>query len=363
MSELTGHRPAALGGTESRRTGARLARPIARVWTHPLAGRLRLYLLALWAAVSLNFLIPRLMPGSPSDALIAQIRAQQPDIPDRQVELIRAQFGGSDAPLFQQYLEYLGQVVRLDFGASASNYPVPVADVLAEALPWTLFLVGVSTVLAFVLGVLAGVVIGWRAGGPLDLSVSSIAMTISSLPYFWMALGALSIFGLTLGWFPITGSVNTDLIEGFNVQYILSVLYYGLLPMTTIVVASFGGWLLGMRNMMVTTLGEDYILLARAKGLSRRRIMTMYAARNAVLPSLTNFAFAIGSVVAGSLLTETVFNYPGLGSLLLTSINNRDYPVMQALFLLVTVGVLLANFVIDSLYTRLDPRAESIERS
>ncbi|MET7339413.1 ABC transporter permease [Nonomuraea sp. NPDC005650] len=322
-----------------------------------LARRLGFYAAAVWSAVTLNFLIPRLMPGNPSLAIIEELeRVSGQSLPPRTLESIQRLFGDPSANLGAQYLEYLGQMARLDLGVSIRNFPTPVSDLVWQGLPWTLLLVGSTTVVAFLIGTGLGVIAGWRAGGRFDSIVTPLTTFVSSVPYFWVALLGLWAFGFVLGWFPLAGGYDPDLPVGFNAPFALSVLHYGVLPATTIVFSAFGGWLLGMRNMTVTTVREDYVLLALAKGLSPRRVMLRYAARNAMLPNFTGFALALGGVVGGALLTEIVFSYPGIGYLLYASLQQRDYPVMQGVFFLITLTVLLANLVADSVYALLDPR-------
>ncbi|MEU0804309.1 ABC transporter permease [Streptomyces sp. NPDC005970] len=322
-----------------------------------LVRRLGFYLAAAWSAITLNFFLPRLMPGNPSSAIVEKLqRVSGQQLSASAAESIHKVFGNPDANLGRQYIDYLGQLAHFDLGISVSNFPVPVSDLLWQGLPWTLLLVGATTVIAFVLGTGIGAVAGWKAGSRFDAVVSPLTTFVSAIPYFWMALIALWLFGFQLGWFPLSGGYDADIPISFSPSFLLSVLHYGVLPATTIVFSAFGGWLLGMRNMTVTTVREDYVLLAQAKGLSNRRVMLRYAARNAVLPNFTGFALALGHVVGGALLTEVVFNYPGVGYLLFTSLQQRDYPVMQGVFFLIMLTVLLANLLADSVYALLDPR-------
>jgi peptide/nickel transport system permease protein len=332
-------------------------RPVRRRRLAWLGSRLGFYLFVTWVAITLNFFIPRLMPGDPAQAVIqamTQRNGQTP--PPETVQSIQLLFGNPDEPLFSQYLGYLGQLAHGDLGLSISQYPVPVIELVIAALPWTLVLVGSSTVIAFVIGVGLGIVVGWRPGRRLDTVATPLSTVIGVVPYFWVALLAVWLFAVQLRWAPVSGGYPPDTLPGLNLPFLLGTLHYGLLPVATIVLSSFGGWVFGQRNMMVTTLSEDYVLLARAKGLPGWKVMLRYAARNAMLPSITNFALAIGGLVGGALLTEIVFSYPGMGFLLFDAVSKRDYPTMQAVFLLITLTVLLANFVADSVYVLLDPR-------
>lgn len=317
------------------------------------------YLVALWAAVTLNFFIPRMMPGDPVDILMAKLQQRGGGVDPaarRAYELLLGT--DSDEPLIRQYLSYLGNLLRGDFGISVSDFPTPVSTVIATSLPWTVALVGIATVLAVLVGTVLGVLVGWRRGTWLDSLVPATTV-LSAVPYFWLALILVAVLGSALGWFPLLGGYDVVLTPGWNAEFLGSALYHGVLPALTIVISSVGGWLLGTRNMMVSTMAEDYVLIARAKGLRERRIMIWYAARNAVLPSVAGFAISLGFVVAGSIVTEQVFAYPGIGSKLLQAVQNNDYALMQAIFLVITVAVLAANLAVDLLYGIIDPRTRT----
>ncbi|MBM9510276.1 ABC transporter permease [Actinacidiphila acididurans] len=310
------------------------------------------YLLTAWAAISLNFLIPRIMPGNPADNLINQFHGK---LSPSAVHALRVLFGQSDQNLWQQYLSYWHSVFTGNFGTSYAYYPSKVSTVLGQSMYWTLILVTICTVLGFVIGTALGMLAGWKRGSWLD-SLVPVTTFLSSIPYFWFAIIMVYLFAITFKWFPLSGGYALDQHIGLNAGFITSALNYAVLPAATITVASIGGWLIGMRNMMVTTLSEDYVRLAEAKGLSRRRVMYTYAARNAMLPSLSGFAMSLGFVIGGSIVTEVVFNYPGIGSVLFKAAQSADYPLMSAIFLLITVLVLLANLVADLAYVFLDPR-------
>jgi peptide/nickel transport system permease protein len=318
-----------------------------------LARRLALYLGTAWAAITLNFLIPRLMPGNPVLALLARFRGR---IDPQSEKAIRQLFGLDNASLFSQYQTYLAHLFRGHLGTSFTFFPAPVSTVISSALPWTLVLVGLSTVISFSVGTLLGIVAGWKRGTWWWDALSPISTFFSAIPYFWFALIALFVLSGKLNWFPITGGYSSDLAPGFSGPFLASAVYHAVLPALTIVVASVGGWLLGMRNMMVTTMSDDYVLLAEAKGLSTRRIAFTYAARNAILPSVATFTMSLGFVVGGSVLTEIVFSYPGMGYDLYQAVSNEDFPLMQGIFLVITLVVLVANFLADLVYVFLDPR-------
>ncbi|WP_350348443.1 ABC transporter permease [Agromyces sp. G08B096] len=311
------------------------------------------YVITFWAAVTINFFIPRIMPGDPVSALIAK---NQGRISTDAIASLRTLFGlDQDTTLWQQYLDYWGLLFRGELGISFTYFPTPVAQVIAQALPWTIGLVGVATILSFTIGTLIGTGIGWRRGTWAD-SLLPISTFFSAVPYFWLALIAISIFSVTLGWFPASGSYDRSLVPAFSWEFVGSVIWYAILPATTVVIASISGWILGMRNMMVTVSSEDYVTVAQAKGLSERRVMFGYAARNAILPQVSSFALSLGFIVGGTLVMEIVFSYQGIGYYLFTAVAAKDYPLMQGIFLVITIAVLLANIVADVVYGILDPR-------
>jgi len=321
--------------------------------------KLAFYVVALWAAVTLNFFIPRLLPGNPVDILMAKLQQRGGSVDPavrRTYELLLG--SNSHESLWSQYVSYWYNMAHGDFGVSVSAFPARVSDVIAQSLPWTIVLVGLATLISFALGILLGIIVGWRRGSWLD-SVVPATTVLAAVPYFWLALILVALFSSTLHWFPLLGGYDVRLALGWNWGFIGSAAYHAVLPALTIVISSVGGWLLGMRNMMVSTASEDYILTAQAKGLRPGRIMMRYAARNAVLPSLAGFAISLGFVVSGAIVTEQVFSYPGVGSKLLQAVQNNDYALMQGIFLVITVAVLGANLIVDLLYGVIDPRTRN----
>jgi len=228
--------------------------------------------------------------------------------------------------------------------------------VLGNALPWTLFLMGGATLLSFTMGTLLGILAAWRRGSRFDVTVSTAAVVSTATPAVVVSLFGLFVFGFTLQWFPIGYAADTGLDPALSLEYIGSVLYHAILPIATLSLVLTGDFLVTMRNNMINLLGEDYVTMGRAKGLSDRRVMLMYGARNALLPGVTSLAIAIGKILGGSLVTEVVFNYPGLGNILYKAILGRDYPVIQGQLLIMTLAMLLANFAADVAYAYLDPR-------
>jgi peptide/nickel transport system permease protein len=324
------------------------------------ARRIGFYAVTLWIAVSLNFLLPRLLPGDPYTILLAKLQRSGEVSPAVQNSLRLLLGASEDTSLWEQYVTYLGNLLRGDLGVSVTQFPTPVTELIGNALPWTIGLVGTATVISFVLGVTLGAWAGWRRGTWVDSIIPSTTM-LQSLPYFWVALLFIFVFSVTLQWFPIIGAYDVFTFNGPELSwaFVGSVLYHAILPAVTIVISSVGGWLLGMRNMMVATLSEDYIVTAEAKGLSRRRVYTTYAVRNAVIPSVNGFGVTLAFVVAGSIVTEQVFSYPGLGKLMIDAVQNNDYALMQGVFLFITLAVLGANLVVDLLYGVIDPRTRA----
>lgn len=316
--------------------------------------KLGFYAVAAWMAVTVNFFLPRLIPGDPVQLMMTRM-AQSGPVESGQEEALASMFGLGHGNIAVQYWDYLGSVVHLDFGLSVTYFPSPVTDVLKDALPWTLVLVGAATLISFVLGLTLGTLAGWRRGSWLDSLVPSTTF-LAAVPYFWLALLLLYLFGQVWGVLPLGGGYDETLDMGFNGDFLSSAAEHAVLPAATIVLSSVGGWMLGMRNMMVSTLAEDYVTAAEAKGLRPRTVMVGYAARNAVLPSVAGFAISLGFIVSGSLVMEIVFSYPGMGFTLLQAVENTDYPLMQAVFLVITFAVLAANFLVDLVYGFVDPR-------
>ncbi|WP_163543538.1 ABC transporter permease [Occultella kanbiaonis] len=317
-----------------------------------LLRKVMLYVFIAWAALTMNFLIPRLMPGDPVALLVERLSGR---IDPAAMDAIAESYGLTDAPLHVQYWDYLTSLAAGDLGLSIGFFPVPVSEIVLGALPWTIGLVGITTMISFLIGTGLGVVLAWRRGSWTDHLLPALTF-LNAVPYFWMALILVLVLSVNLGWFPVSHAYEPGLVPGWDWEFISSVLYHGILPAITIILASFAGWVLSMRNMTVTVLGEDYVTMAEAKGLPKRMVLVNYAARNAILPSVTGFALSLGAVVGGSMLTEVIFNYPGVGYTLFEAVQNQDFPLMQGLFLIISLAVIAANLVADVVYVFLDPR-------
>jgi peptide/nickel transport system permease protein len=319
--------------------------------------RLVFYLVAAWVALTINFFIPRAIPGNAVQSMMAKFPNLQPSA----YKALEALLGvGHPGSIWSQYVSYLDEIFHFNFGTDVSQYPASVSSLLVQTLPWTITLVGVATVIAFLIGTALGIVAGWRHGGTLDRVLPGL-MFLQAIPYFFFALILVELLAIKTQVFPSGQGYSDGLIPGWHWDFISSALYHSVLPALTIVLTSIAGWMLQMRNVMITTTGEDYVIAAQAKGLPNRRVIYTYAARNALLPQLQGFGLAVGFVVSGAIVMEIVFGYPGIGLLLLNAVTSNDYPLMQAIFLVITFAVLLANLVIDMIIVVADPRARRRE--
>ena len=319
--------------------------------------RLVFYLVAAWVALTINFFIPRLMPGN----AVQSIMSKFPNLQPAAYKALEALLGvGNPGSIWHQYWAYLDDVFHLNFGTDVTQYPAQVSTLLGETLPWTIILVGTATVIAFFVGTALGIMAGWRHGGSLDRVLPGL-MFLQAIPYFFFALILIELYAVKLHVFPIGQGYAQGLVPGWNWAFISSAVDHSLLPALTIVLTSIAGWMLQMRNVMITTSGEDYVVAAQAKGLPNRRVIFTYAARNAILPQLQGFGLAIGFVVSGALIMEIVFSYPGIGLLLINAVSSDDYALTQGIFLVITFSVLLANLIVDLIIVFVDPRARSLE--
>ncbi len=318
-----------------------------------LLRRVGFYVFTAWAAITINFFLPRLIPGDPVQSLIARARGQ---LDANAIQSLYILFGlNTDESIVEQYVDYLGQLFRGDLGLSFTFFPTPVSEVLGDSLPWTLGLVGLTTVISFLLGTFMGVLAGWWRGSWADM-LMPVTTFLSSIPYFWLGLIAITLLADAGGPFPSSGGYDPGVVPSWDMDFVWSAVYHSLLPAITILISSMSGWVLSMRNMMLTVSSEDYITVAHAKGLSERRVMIGYAARNALLPNVSGFALSLGLIVGGTLLVEIVFSYPGVGFQLFQAVGAKDYPLVQGIFLIITLSVLVANLFADLIYLLLDPR-------
>jgi len=319
--------------------------------------RFGVFLLVVWLASTVNFAVPRMAPVNPIRQRLLQAvagAAAKTDI-EAVVAYYEARFG-LDQPLWKQYLNYMWDMVRLDFGVSISNFPSKAIDIILQGLPWTLAFLTVAVLISFVLGTLIGAMMAWpRAPRFLQFLVAPL-LTLSAIPYYLLGLVLVFLFAFTLRLFPIGGGYDLAHPPALNLGFIGSALRHAALPALSIILASMGSWALGMRGMMVTTLGEDYIALAEAKGLKGGEVFLRYALRNALLPQTTSLALSMGTIAAGSVLVEVVFGYPGVGTVLYQAIQTFDYFVIYGVVMMIILSIGAVTFLIDVLYPLLDPR-------
>jgi peptide/nickel transport system permease protein len=322
-----------------------------------LVQRLGVFLLIIWITGTLNFVLPRIGPGDPIEAAMNRLARSGVYVEGREdmVRQYRIIFG-LDQPLPIQYLKYMSNMLRLDFGRSLSYFPTFVSDIIARAMPYTLSLVGFSVLLSFIIGTLGGALLSWR-GTPRAVNwLTTLFVALAPIPYYLLAMVLLFVFAFRLKILPSGGTSTFGQAQTAVFSSTLDFLKHAILPALSIVLSSIGGWALGMRGMMATVQGEDYLTLAKAKGLRKTSIFLRYAVRNAILPQVTHLAISMGFVVSGATLVEMIFGYPGMGYNLYLSITNSDYTVFQGITFVLTSSVALAILIIDLLYPLLDPR-------
>jgi len=329
-----------------------------------IARRFAVFLLIVWLAASLNFFLPRLSGQDPvRTKLLAEAQLGgyvQAGIEDMVQEYNRK--FGLDKPLWRQYVTYVGDTMRLDFNYSIANYPRTVRDLIAEALPWTIGLLGMTTLLSFGIGTLLGALLAWPGAPRWMRYVMPPLWALHAIPFFLLGLILMYLLAFQFQLLPIFGGYSPGAAPGFNVKFILDVMAHATLPALSIILVSTGGWALGMRGMMVTTMGEDYVTFAEAKGLKASTIFLRYCVRNAILPQTTALALALGQILSGAVLVEVIFGYPGIGALLFQAIRENDHFLIQGIVFTVIVALGFTTFILDVLYPWLDPRI-SYQRS
>ncbi len=314
------------------------------------------YLGALVVAVVLNFLLPRLIPGNPVDVIVSNL-SQGANISSEQQAKIYAQFVeefGLNQPLWQQFVTYVTSALQGDLGTSFSSYPTKVTALVGQALPWTLALQIPAIIIGWVIGNIVGAIAAYKGGG-WDRSVFTTSLFLSSMPYYCLSILLLYVFAVVFGWFPVGGAYSLGMSPEWSWEFFWDAQSYFWLPFASLVLINVGGQAVGMRSMAIYELGSDYVNYSRGLGIGDAK-MTRYIFGNAMLPQVTGLALSIGTMVGGALITELVFNYPGMGSLLFNAISANDYPIIQAVTLLITVAVLVANFAVEIVYGLIDPR-------
>lgn len=314
--------------------------------------RIGFAIITLYAAVTADFLLPRLMGGNAADQLASQTALGSAAV----AAALKKEFGLENPNLLYQYKQYLIQLFHGNLGISYADYPAPVTDVILKALPWTIGIVLTATILSYAIGWLIGVHGAWKQGKWFDTLTSALSFGFYSVPYFWIGIIVVYALAFYMGWFPMGGAIPANFASLSEGGKLLSILHHGSLPVLSLIIASIAGHLFVLRNNLIRVLSEDYMLLAKAKGLTSRRRKYHYGARNAMLPSVTGLMTSLGTVVGGAITTEIVFSYPGVGMVTFNAILNHDYPVIQGSFLFIAIAVILANLIADLIYPLLDPR-------
>jgi len=316
-----------------------------------LARKAAIYLLTFFVAVTIDWAIPRFMPGDPVEGLLSRMHAQPGA--EQALSGYYSQAFGFDVPLWQQYLNFWAALFHGDLGVSITNFPTPISELIMSALPYTLALLVPAILLSFWAGNKVGALAARRK--VLDNTVLPASYVLTATPQMWLGIVLAWLFASTWAIFPVSGEYAFDIQPAWSLEFVLSFLYHWILPFSALFLVAFGGWAIGMRNLIIYELESDYSNYLTALG-APSKLVRKYAYRNALLPQVTGLALALGAVVAGAIVVEIVFSYPGLGTLTLSAIQNRDYFLIQGIFLFLITGVLIANFVIDIAYVVIDPR-------
>lgn len=320
--------------------------------------RVGLLILVIWTAITINFLIPKMTPRNPLREKLLEQASRSGYIEegfDEMVAAYEAKFG-LDQPLWRQYVRYMGDVLRGDLGFSIANYPKTVWELVRTALPWTLGLLAVTTIVAFVLGTILGAMMAWPKSSPFIRHILPSFLVLGAIPAYLVALILIYFISYKWQWLPLAGGYRLGTVPSMSIEFALDVLKHSLLPALAIVLTSMGGWVIGMRGMMVTVQGEDYMTFGEAKGLKDGRLFNRYGVRNAILPQVTGLALSFSTLVSGSVLVELVFQYPGVGTLLQRAISQLDYWMIYGINLIIIVSIAVAMFIMDMVYPLLDPR-------
>lgn len=349
--------------TTSPTTQLGLLEGLRKIASSYLLRRLAKALFSIWLVTSITFFVIRAMPGNAVDILIQELTAQGVSPEDAKNQAAALMNIDLDKPLPGQYLDYLGNVLRGDLGSSYKSPGLSVTDLITQVLPWTLFSVGLALLITFVLGIALGAVMAYNRDTWIDHLLSNLAATLDAVSPYLIGLLAILLFGLIWKLVPIMemrGAMSPGMKPAFTLEFIADIFKHVRVLLLVYVLSSIGSWMLQMKSNTIATLGEDYVTVARARGLKDSRILTAYVGRNATLPLFTRLATSVGFVVGGSVLLEVLFTYRGVGFLLARSISERDYPVMQGVFLIITIAVVFANLLADYVYGWLDPRVHLI---
>lgn len=314
--------------------------------------------LTIWIAITLTFGMIRLLPGGP----LVQLRGQliRAGVPANQVNAIIANYQNirPDEPLYIQYIDYVISLLQGDLGRSI-QYDQSVTSIIAEALPWTILVMVTATILMFGIGIVLGGIMAYKEGSTFDSVTSTVSILLSSVPFYVLAIVFVYILGYQLSWFPTGDRIAPGVETGLTIEFISSAIYHAILPITSVVITEMGVQALVMRGNSIQVLGEDFVRVARLRGLSDSRISSRYVGRNAILPMYTAFLTGIGFNLGGSVILEQVFSYPGVGWYMFQALEMRDYPLMMGVFLVITIVLVLAVFIADLTYGLIDPRVSS----
>lgn len=322
-----------------------------------LLRRTAFFLFTYFIAITIVFILPRVIPGNPLALLLTRIFQQMQTNPEQVKAVYRALAEEFDInkPILQQYIDFLSRTFRGDLGTSIAFYPRKVIELIISALPWTLALLIPSTLTAWFIGNTLGAIAGYRRGSRFEKTLLTASFILSATPYYWFAMIMLFVFSVRLGLFPTGGGYTRGLVPTLSSEFILNILWHYTLPYLTMVLVGIGGWAIGMRALTIYEVGSDYIVFLESLG-TRSSIIFRYTFRNSLLPQVTGLALSIGSILGGSLITEVVFNYPGTGYILFTSLISLDYPTIQGVFIILIATLFLANFLVDFVYAIIDPR-------
>lgn len=322
-----------------------------------LAQRFLILLITIFISITVVFFVPRMVPGNPLGAVFLNMAEMGGSAGAAELVAEYERIFGLDQSLWVQYVRFMRELLRGNLGYSIATFPSEVSTLISSALPWTIGLLTVTTIISWLLGTLMGAVAGWRGNeSMLSRLLVPAALLLYTTPYYILAIILVFLFAFLIPIFPLSGAFSVGARPGWNWDFISDVITHAFLPGMSIVLVSLGWWFLSMRSLITGQKGEDYILNAEAMGLRERRILWGYAFRNGLLPQVTGLAISMGHIVGGSLITEVIFAYPGVGWLIFNAIKGLDYPVIQGGVLLIIIAVAVANFAIDSLYPLVDPR-------
>jgi peptide/nickel transport system permease protein len=325
-----------------------------------LLKRVAAYIVTLYGAVTAVFFLFRLIPGNPIEAFIGQIMATQftqAELARKLVEQYKAEFG-LEGDLFTQYVNYMRQLLRGNFGVSLYGFPRSAQELIFQSLPWTIGLLGLSAVISWFFGVVLGALTAWKRESKVGAVLAGLAIVFSQIPYYIIAVTLVLVFSYMLGWLPATGAYDPSLSPGLNIQFILSVIKYGLLPALSLVLTQAFGWFLSTRYLTISLLGEDFLVYAEAKGIKQSRLFRRYVFRNILLPQTTGLGISLGFMIGGQIVLETIFAYPGMGYLFSRALGMLDYNLISGILILQSFVVLTANLILDLVYPLIDPRVK-----